>query len=66
MAFPLWLAAPLIVGATCYAGVCDAKRSSSQRPLDPIEAAALNEARSREIPDKGLRNRWPIGSAEIL
>jgi len=27
-------------------------------PLDPIGVAALNVARSREIPDKGLRNRW--------
>jgi len=30
MAFPLWLAAPLIVGAACYAGFCDAKQSFGQ------------------------------------
>jgi hypothetical protein len=35
-------------------------------PLDPAWGAALNDVRSREIPDKGLRNRWPFGSAEIL
>jgi hypothetical protein len=44
-------------------------------PLDPPRVAALDVVSSREIPDKGLRNRWPNhssnlfvaeGSAEIL
>jgi len=41
--------------------------------LDPPGGAALDIVSSREIPDKGLRNRWPTarlivvhGSAEIL
>src|SRR5712691_3712163 len=53
------LRAPLRLGCSRQPPVC-------QPPLDPAGGPALNEARSREIPDKGLRNRWPIGSAEIL
>jgi hypothetical protein len=34
--------------------------------LDPLRGKALIEGVPREIPDKGLRNRWPDGSAEIL
>jgi hypothetical protein len=39
---------------------------SSCHPLDPRRAAALDVARSREIPDKGLRNRWPGNLAESV
>jgi hypothetical protein len=35
-------------------------------PLDPDQNLAFIDRVPREIPDKGLRNRWPDGSAEIL
>jgi hypothetical protein len=35
-------------------------------PLDPVQNLAFIDGVPREIPDKGLRNRWPDGSAEIL
>ncbi len=56
-------------------GFASLNPSYGRHPLDPPGLAALDVASSREIPDKGLRNRWPNrpsnayvaeGSAEIL
>jgi hypothetical protein len=42
------------------------RRDRVTAALDPSRGLALICTVPREIPDKGLRNRWPSGSAEIL
>jgi hypothetical protein len=43
--------------SSAFAG--DDGEIGERAPLDPAGCGALDDRCSREIPDKGLRNRWP-------